>query len=105
MLIGYDDEGTYGHPDHVRAHHLAVAASERTGVPLVQIASGIDAPGAVVREHPGVVTSAWPRTGGDGVGLGLDPSVAAEGVDRLGITSRFPLFPEAMSPPVAIPAG
>jgi N-acetyl-1-D-myo-inositol-2-amino-2-deoxy-alpha-D-glucopyranoside deacetylase len=54
VLIGYDDEGTYGHPDHVRAHHLAVAASERTGVPLVQIASEIDAPGAAVREHPGV---------------------------------------------------
>ena len=57
VLIGYDDEGTYGHPDHVRAHHLAVAASERTGVPLVQIASGIDAPGAVVREHPGVAAA------------------------------------------------
>ncbi|RBY92088.1 hypothetical protein DQ244_07195 [Blastococcus sp. TBT05-19] len=65
--------------------------------------------GRLVREHSGVVHTAWPRTGGDGVGLGIDPSVAGDDVvaalDRLGITSRFPLFPEASSPPVAIPAG
>ena len=53
VLIGYDDEGTYGHPDHVRAHHLAVAASTRTGVPLVQIASDPGSPGTTTREHPG----------------------------------------------------
>lgn len=52
VLIGYDDEGTYGHPDHVRAHHVAVAAAERTGVPLVQIASDAAAPGTVVRDLP-----------------------------------------------------
>lgn len=40
VVIGYDDEGTYGHPDHVRAHHVAVAACGRTGTPLVQVASG-----------------------------------------------------------------
>jgi N-acetyl-1-D-myo-inositol-2-amino-2-deoxy-alpha-D-glucopyranoside deacetylase len=53
-LIGYDDEGTYGHPDHVRAHHVAVAAAARTGVPLVQIASDADAEGTATREHPAV---------------------------------------------------
>lgn len=63
-VIGYDDEGTYGHPDHVRAHHVAAGACARVGVPLVEIASEI--PGAepapegagaedrlVRREHPG----------------------------------------------------
>lgn len=54
VLIGYDDEGTYGHPDHVRAHHVALAAAERTEVPLVQIASAAGAPGTTVRGHPEV---------------------------------------------------
>lgn len=54
VLIGYDDEGTYGHPDHVRAHHLAVRAAERSGVPLVQIASDAESSGVVVRAHEGV---------------------------------------------------
>lgn len=58
VVIGYDDEGTYGHPDHVRAHHLAVGACARAGTPLVEIVSalpedGRPAPGIAVREHPG----------------------------------------------------
>lgn len=58
VVIGYDDEGTYGHPDHVRAHHVAVGACTRTGTPLVQIASELpDVPGAdpriLERDHPG----------------------------------------------------
>lgn len=58
VVIGYDDEGTYGHPDHVRAHHLAVGACARTGVPLVEIVSALPAhggssPGITVRDHPG----------------------------------------------------
>src|SRR5699024_9347119 len=57
-VIGYDDEGTYGHPDHVRAHHLAVGACARAGTPLVEIVSalpegGRPAPGIAAREHPG----------------------------------------------------
>lgn len=63
VVLGYDDEGTYGHPDHVRAHQVAVGACARTGTPLVEIASAIPAPaedgaiaagtGEVVhRDHP-----------------------------------------------------
>ncbi|MCA0145770.1 hypothetical protein [Blastococcus sp. LR1] len=63
----------------------------------------------LVREHSGVVTSAWPRTEGDGVGLGLDPSVAGNAdpaaLERLGISSRFPLFPEPLDAPVAASGG
>ena len=48
------DLGTYGHPDHVRAHHVAVGACARTGVPLVEIASGGSTdPHIQWREHPG----------------------------------------------------
>ncbi len=66
-VIGYDDEGTYGHPDHVRAHQVTAAACARTGTPLVQIASVIEAapaspaPGegaAIVRrDHPGTAAA------------------------------------------------
>ena len=63
--------------------------------------------GRLVREHPGVVTGAGPRTEGDGVTVGVDPAVSADpdagDLAALGITSRFPLFPEAMGQPV--PAG
>lgn len=61
VVIGYDDEGTYGHPDHVRAHHVAVGACARAGIPLVEIASVLpdgsgtgSAPAAriIERAHP-----------------------------------------------------
>ena len=59
-VIGYDDEGTYGHPDHVRAHHVTVEACTRTGAPMVEVASvGTDEPstgpadGFVWRDLPG----------------------------------------------------
>lgn len=38
-VIGYDDAGTYGHPDHVRAHHVTAGACARTGTPMVEVAS------------------------------------------------------------------
>ena len=40
-VIGYDDEGTYGHPDHVRAHHVTAAACARTGTVMVEVASEV----------------------------------------------------------------
>jgi N-acetyl-1-D-myo-inositol-2-amino-2-deoxy-alpha-D-glucopyranoside deacetylase len=45
VIVGYDREGSYGHPDHIRAHHLAVAASERSGLPLFEVASEDSAAG------------------------------------------------------------
>ncbi|WP_087483267.1 PIG-L family deacetylase [Brachybacterium massiliense] len=61
VVIGYDDEGTYGHPDHVRAHHVTAEACARTGVPMLEVASAVpQEPGATEdggfawREHPGV---------------------------------------------------
>ncbi|MGO1945668.1 PIG-L deacetylase family protein [Brachybacterium alimentarium] len=40
VVVGYDDGGTYGHPDHVQAHHVAAAACTRTGTPMLEVASG-----------------------------------------------------------------
>ena len=58
----------------------------------------------LLAEHSGVVTVTFPRNEGDGVGVGIDPVKAASpdqaDLERLGVTSRFPLFPEAMGQPV-----
>jgi LmbE family N-acetylglucosaminyl deacetylase len=34
VVITYDENGNYGHPDHIQAHRAAVAAAESTGIPL-----------------------------------------------------------------------
>lgn len=33
VVVTYDENGGYGHPDHVQAHRIAVAATERTSIP------------------------------------------------------------------------
>ncbi|WP_460370085.1 PIG-L family deacetylase [Actinocorallia lasiicapitis] len=33
VVVTYDEFGGYGHPDHIQAHRVAVAATERTGIP------------------------------------------------------------------------
>ena len=33
VVVTYDENGNYGHPDHIRAHQAALAAAERSGVP------------------------------------------------------------------------
>jgi LmbE family N-acetylglucosaminyl deacetylase len=34
VLVSYDEQGGYGHPDHIRAHHLAREAALRSEIPL-----------------------------------------------------------------------
>lgn len=45
VLVGYDRLGSYGHPDHVRAHELAVAAAQKADLPMIEVASEPDAEG------------------------------------------------------------
>ncbi|WP_432928272.1 PIG-L family deacetylase [Microbispora sp. CA-135349] len=33
VIVTYDENGNYGHPDHIQAHRIAVAAAEMTGIP------------------------------------------------------------------------
>ncbi|SFQ39498.1 N-acetylglucosaminyl deacetylase, LmbE family [Actinomadura madurae] len=33
IVVTYDENGGYGHPDHIQAHRIAVAAAERSGIP------------------------------------------------------------------------
>jgi hypothetical protein len=58
----------------------------------------------LIEEHSPVVTATFPRSEGDGIGVGIDPSMAASleqaDLERLGITSGFPLFPESLGAPV-----
>ena len=37
LVISYDNDGGYGHPDHVRMHEAAVAASRGAGVPFAEV--------------------------------------------------------------------
>jgi LmbE family N-acetylglucosaminyl deacetylase len=34
-LVGYDERGVYGHPDHIQVHRVAVRAAEMAGVPTL----------------------------------------------------------------------
>ena len=60
LVISYDDGGGYGHPDHVRAHDAARAASAATGSPFAEV---LEAPAAGsewfdLPQHLAVVTDA-----------------------------------------------
>ncbi len=33
VVVTYDDNGFYGHPDHIQAHHVTMAAARSTGIP------------------------------------------------------------------------
>lgn len=33
VVVTYDENGFYGHPDHIQAHRATVAAAEQTGIP------------------------------------------------------------------------
>lgn len=45
VILGYDREGSYGHPDHIRAHELAAAVASAADLPLMEIASSDEATG------------------------------------------------------------
>src|SRR5699024_2118714 len=44
-------EGSYGHPDHVHAHHVTVAACEAAGTTMIEIASDPESTGFSWREQ------------------------------------------------------
>lgn len=67
-VIGYDDAGTYGHPDHVRAHHVTAGACARTGTPMVEVAS--EAPAEPSDRQAASVSAG--SGGGDGARTGAD---------------------------------
>lgn len=61
-LVSYDDDGGYGHPDHIRAHAATLAAARILGLPYLAITTRRD-----LADH-------WYEAGPD-----LDQLVAAHG--------------------------
>lgn len=43
VLVTYDSRGGYGHPDHIRAHELSLAAVDRAAEPAAADGAGADA--------------------------------------------------------------
>jgi len=60
VVVSYDDDGGYHHPDHVRANRAAVRAARLAGVPYFAIVAGADEATGVeaeaLRDDPSVVT-------------------------------------------------
>ncbi|MET4051466.1 N-acetyl-1-D-myo-inositol-2-amino-2-deoxy-alpha-D-glucopyranoside deacetylase [Frigoribacterium sp. PvP054] len=49
-IVGYDEDGGYHHPDHVRANRVAVRAARLVGVPYFAIVAGAEAAEGVEAE-------------------------------------------------------
>jgi hypothetical protein len=64
----------------------------------------VDEAQRLLRENPRSRDRDGPRNEGDGVTVGLDPAIATDRDEAVlasrGVIIRFPLFPEALSPPV-----
>ena len=52
VLVGYDRGGSYGHPDHLRAHELTRRVARQAGVGLVEVASRPEDPGFTWFDFP-----------------------------------------------------
>jgi len=39
VLVTYDEHGGYGHPDHIQVHVVGMAAADRSGTPVVYMAT------------------------------------------------------------------
>lgn len=48
VLTTYDWHGTYGHPDHVKVHHVGASAAQITGARVLQATSNRDAMVAMI---------------------------------------------------------
>jgi LmbE family N-acetylglucosaminyl deacetylase len=47
VVVTYDENGGYGHPDHIQTHRAAVAAAESTGIPAKFYYSAVSRSGFV----------------------------------------------------------
>lgn len=83
VVVTYDANGFYGHPDHIQAHRITHAAASSTGIPqkIYHTAVGRKAIGEMYR-----------RIQASGVDLGdekIDPDDPPFGVDDETITTRI----------------
>jgi LmbE family N-acetylglucosaminyl deacetylase len=88
VVVTYDENGFYGHPDHIQAHRITVAALERTGVadklyyPAVPL-SAIPRFAAVLGEHGVDVTEEI-----DDTPFGTPDELIGAVIDCSGVTGR-----------------
>ncbi|MEU5093192.1 N-acetyl-1-D-myo-inositol-2-amino-2-deoxy-alpha-D-glucopyranoside deacetylase [Streptomyces sp. NPDC020996] len=88
VLVTYDDNGGYGHPDHIQAHRVALRAAE------LAAAEGWDIPRVYVNRAPrSVVEDAFAQLATDLPGLPFAKSAAVQDVpgvvDDARITTRI----------------
>jgi LmbE family N-acetylglucosaminyl deacetylase len=85
VVVSYDQTGGYGHPDHIRAHEVAVAATERTGIPVklyyTAFPKSIFKIGLAAAREAGIASDQLPP-------LDFDPEDPPFGVDDSVITTR-----------------
>jgi len=48
VLVSYDEQGGYGHPDHVACHWIGLAAARVAGVGFVEVVSDAEGDGVSV---------------------------------------------------------
>ncbi|MEV0667570.1 PIG-L family deacetylase [Actinomadura luteofluorescens] len=64
VVVTYDENGGYGHPDHIQAHRIALAAAEQTGIPDKLYYTAIPRSG---------ITQMFEAARAAGMDLGFDP--------------------------------
>ena len=72
MLIAYDPNGTYGHPDHIQVHRVGILAAEKAGTGRVYQATAnreADPEGLRSRPRVGVRAPGGPAPGHAGLRL------------------------------------
>jgi LmbE family N-acetylglucosaminyl deacetylase len=79
VLTVYDDNGGYGHPDHVQVHRVGVRAAEIAGTPAVFEAT-------TNREHFKRLMAARPQALDD---LDVEDRPSAEEIDALGVAEAL----------------
>jgi LmbE family N-acetylglucosaminyl deacetylase len=74
VVVTYDEQGFYGHPDHIQAHRITMAAVEQTGIPskvywTTMPHSTMEKIGAMLSEAA-AASATGPTDGGDNDGRG-----------------------------------
>lgn len=79
VVVTYDDNGDYGHPDHIMAHRVATAAVERAADP----AYGTGAPWTVAKFYWTATPKSVLRKGFEAIGDQADLPFGVSSVDDL----------------------
>jgi LmbE family N-acetylglucosaminyl deacetylase len=83
VLVTYDWHGNYGHPDHVKVHHVGHRAAEMAGTPIVYEATMnrdlVEQYIESIKEEGGTIDV--PETGDDGNPLGTPEAEITTAVD------------------------